>query len=147
MSSKTLFVVHCIDTEGPLKETLNATFARLNKTFRLNFEPSKKKLNDLQNKKIDLEGVEDAVAKFLNPKILNYNKNWMEIEHMLNDALSQNFRRTYIDDFNNGWIYSWHCLDHVNMKSNPRSKAVGYGKVFDFYSKILKKKKNKTRRN
>ena len=54
MSSQTLFVVHCIDTEGPLKETLNATFARLNKTFRLNFKPSKKKLNDFQNKKIDL---------------------------------------------------------------------------------------------
>lgn len=47
MSSQTLFVVHCIDTEGPLKETLNATFARLNKTFRLNFKPSKKKLNEI----------------------------------------------------------------------------------------------------
>ena len=143
MISKTLYVVHCIDTEGPLNETLNASFERLNKSFGLKIRPSIKMLKDLQQSKIDHQGIEKAVADLLNPKILKKNKNWEEIKKMLSEALSDKFRNIYLDDFNNGWIYSWHCMDHVNMKSNPRSKAVGYGKIFDFYSKILKKKKIK----
>ena len=139
MISKILYVVHCIDTEGPLNETLDATFERLNKTFNLELKPSLKKLGDLQTKKVNLSGAENAVADFLNPKLLKYNKNWVEIEKMLLVALSKKFRETYIDDFNGGWIYSWHCLDHIDLGSNPRSKTLGYGKIFNFYSKILKK--------
>ena len=54
-----------------------------------------------------------------------------EIEKKLNEIGFDNYRPIKhsniffnVYDFNNGWIYSWHCMDHVNMKSNPRSKAV-----------------------
>ena len=70
MISKTLYVVHCIDTAGPLNETLDATFERLNKAFNLELKPSLKKLCELQNKKVNLRGAENAVADFLNPKLL-----------------------------------------------------------------------------
>ena len=35
-----LHIVHCIDTEGPLKETLEDTFSRINKTYKTKLKPS-----------------------------------------------------------------------------------------------------------
>ena len=49
-----LYIVHCIDNEGPLRETLSATFERINDTFGFNFVPSHETLALLQNKQIDL---------------------------------------------------------------------------------------------
>ena len=46
-----LHIVHCIDTEGPLTESLEATFERINSTFNLELPPSKKILKELQQKK------------------------------------------------------------------------------------------------
>ena len=37
MEPSTVHVVHCIDTEGPLKETIHATFKRLEEMFGLEF--------------------------------------------------------------------------------------------------------------
>lgn len=93
---------------------------------------------NLQNKKIDLAGKEDAVAKCLAPELLKYNANWIDIDHMLDDLLSSSFRKKYPDDFNNGWVFSWHCMDHIGYLENPRHKDVGYGNIFRFYrSKLL----------
>jgi len=38
--SSNVFIVHCIDTEGPLDETLQATFTRIYEIFGIKFEPS-----------------------------------------------------------------------------------------------------------
>ena len=56
---KTLYIVHCIDTEGPLNETLNATFERLEAIFDIKLPPTSENLELVQNKKIDLNGKED----------------------------------------------------------------------------------------
>lgn len=135
---KILYVVHCVDTEGPLSETLDATFERLDSIFNIKLAPTKDNLTSLQNKKINLAGREDAVAKCFAPHLLKYNANWLELEQMLDDLLSSTFRKQYPDDFANGWVYSWHCMDHVGYLDNPRHKDVGYGNVFKFYkSKLL----------
>ena len=135
---KILYVVHCVDTEGPLNETLDATFERLDSIFDIKLAPTKDNLTLLQNKKIDLAGREDAVAKCFAPPLLKYNANWLELEQMLDDLLSITFRKQYPDDFDNGWVYSWHCMDHIGYLDNPRHKDVGYGNVFRFYkSKLL----------
>ena len=144
MVSKTLYIVHCVDTEGPLNETLDATFERLNKAFGLKIKPSQKKLIELQNKKVNLNGLENSVADFLSPKLLRYNKNLKELEEMLAMALSKKFRTTLLDDYGQGWIYSWYCVDHINLNKNPRSKIIGYGRVFEFYKNIFKKLENKS---
>ena len=69
---KTLYVVHCIDTEGPLNETLEATFERLKHIFHLDLKPSKETLIKLQNGELDLGGKEESVKTTLNPHYLNY---------------------------------------------------------------------------
>ena len=139
MDEKILYVVHCIDTEGPLNETIDATFERLESIFGIKLEANQKNLSRIQNKEIDLSGKEDAAARCFSPALLRYNSNWKELEEMLDDLLSISFRRQDLDDYGNGWIFSWHCMDHIGCSDNPRHKDVGYGNVFRFYrSKLLK---------
>ena len=68
--NKILYVVHCVDTEGPLNETLDATFERLESIFGITLEPTQDNLEFLQNRKINLDGKEDAVAKCFAPALL-----------------------------------------------------------------------------
>lgn len=127
-------IVHCVDTEGPLNESLHATFDRLNAAFGLKLHPSDDTLRALQSKSIPIGGIEEEVARMLDPKLLAYNRKWQEIDAMLDRIMSQEFRYAMIDDFGGGWIYSWHCVDHVDLPSNPRGKAIGYGEIFRRYS-------------
>ena len=125
-----LYIVHCVDTEGPLNETLDATFERLESIFYIKLAPTQENLALLQNKEMHLDGKEDAVAKCFAPSLLKYNANWVDVEQMLVDLLSINFRMQYPDDDNRGWIFSWHCMDHIGYLENPRHKDVGYGNIF-----------------
>lgn len=136
--SKTLYIIHCIDTEGHLTEGLDATFERLNDSFGLKLKPSLKSLNKLQQKALNLNGLESEVSKFVSKSLLKYNNNWVEIDEMLNELLSKKFRSNLLDSFGNSWIYNWHCMDHVGFKDNPRKRDLGYHKIFDHYKKKLK---------
>lgn len=133
----TLHVVHCIDTEGPLRETLGATFQRLRGAFGLDLPPTPENLRKLQNRELDLGGREVAVARMIAPELLAYNDSWDRILAMLDDALADGFRRKLVDDLGHGWVYSWHCMDHLHYVDNPRHKDVGYGNVFRFYRDLL----------
>jgi hypothetical protein len=133
-----IYFVHCIDTEGPLDEDLTATFGRLKSIFDIDLPQSKENLKLIQEKKINLNGKEDLVAKCFDPKLLKYNRNWEDISNMLNIAMSKSFRNELIDDFNGGWVYSWHCMDHLGFLDNPRHKDIGYGNVFKFYNEKIK---------
>jgi hypothetical protein len=141
--SKTLYVVHCVDTEGPLHETLDATFARVDSLFGIKLAATNENLLKLQNKEINLNGDELAVAKFISPELLKYNKNWLEIEEMLHRILPESFRKKFTDDSGGGWVYSWHCMDHLGFDDNPRQKDFGYGNIFRFYRNKLKDLGNK----
>jgi hypothetical protein len=136
-SPSILHVVHCIDTEGPLDESLAATFARVASTFGIELAPDSETLYKLQNRQLDLHGLETAVARMVAPELLAYNANWESIRQMLDALLSDAFRRRMVDDIGNGWVFSWHCVDHMRYADNPRRKDVGYGKVFRFYREIL----------
>ena len=137
VKKKILYVVHCIDTEGPLIETLEATFKRLDSIFGIKLKPTAANLNLIQNKKIDLSGQEEAVANCFSSDLLSYNTDWEKIDVMLEEMLSKKYREKLIDDFDGGWIYSWHCMDHAGYKDNPRHKDLGYGNVFNFYRSKL----------
>jgi len=132
-----LYVVHCIDTEGPLTEDVAATFARLENIFGLKLEASAATLARLQRGEIDLGGREEQVARVVAPRLLQYNNSWSDVRAMLDEALSPAFRNRMVDDFGRGWTYSWHCMDHAGYSDNPRRKDLGYGNVFRFYRQML----------
>ncbi len=135
---KILYVVHCIDTEGPLNESLSATFERLQSIFNIELEPTLENLQRIQNLQIDLGGQEEAVAKCFSPELLKYNRSWGDIDVMLSELLSAKFRLQQPDDFGGGWVYSWHCMDHVGLSDNPRRKDFGYGNIFSHYKEKLR---------
>ncbi len=129
----TVYIVHCIDAEGPLDESLSATFERINSIFGLNIEPSRTTLQSLQRKEIDLGGIEDDVACVVSPHVLGYKPEWGSIDAMLDRIMAPEFRKRLIDSFGGGWIYNWHCVAHVGYSINPRRRDIGWHNVFDRY--------------
>jgi len=130
---KILYIVHCVDTEGPLSESIEATFIRLNDLFDIEIPATKENLLKIQNMQIDFNGKEKAVAECFSPELLEYNSSWEKIDSMLDELLSDEFRFAKTDDFGRGWVFSWHCMDHVGLNSNPRHKDLGYGNVYNHY--------------
>lgn len=131
--SSPVYIVHCIDTEGPLHESLEATFQRLNSLFGLELEPDRELLRRLQAAEVDLGGIEQAVRKVVDPHLLAYNDTWDKIDTMLADCMSDRFRRRMLDSVGGGWVYNWFCVDHVDYDSNPRRRDIGYHNIFDHY--------------
>ncbi len=130
-------VVHCIDTEGPLYESVRATFERLRAMFGLDLEPSKEMLRRLQAGEVGLGGLEDAVRKVVDPQLLAYNDTWDKLDLMLHDCMSTDFRSRVRDSEGNGWIYNWFCVDHVDYDINPRRRDLGYHNIFDHYRQAV----------
>ncbi len=138
-NEKTVYVVHCIDTEGPLYESLDATFQRLRELFDVDLETSHATLKKLQNQEMDLGGKEELIARVVDPKLLSYNDSWEKIETMLAEIMSEPFRKKLPDADGNGWVYSWHCLDHIDFQINPRRREMGYHNIHDRYVEFLDK--------
>ena len=131
-------VVHCIDTEGPLYESVEATFERLRSIFHLELEPSVDLLHRLQAGKVNLGGLEAAVQKVVEPRLLAYNDTWASVDAMLANAMSETFRKRVCDSKGGGWIYNWFCVDHVDYEVNPRRKDIGYHNIFDHYRSTIR---------
>jgi hypothetical protein len=133
----TVHIVHCVDTEGPLHESVEATFDRLRDIFQLDLEPSSETLHRLQAGEIDLGGIEAAVQRVVDPHLLAYNDTWDKVDSMLADCLSRDFRDRVRDSAGGGWVYNWFCVDHVDYDVNPRRRDIGYHNVFDHYRTAL----------
>ena len=139
---KNVYFVHAVDTEGPLYESLGAKFERLKENFNLNFKnKTSKTLKLLKQKKINLKGKENNVAKMLSGHLINYNENWKQMQLMYKRIFRSGFRDKNSDSAGNPWVFSWHCLDHVGYKINPRKRKLGYHKIFDVYEKISRNNK------
>ena len=54
------------------------------------------------------------------------------IENMLKKISSKNFRNKIKDDSGKQYVLTWHCVDHVNYKYNPRKREINV-KIFKFY--------------
>jgi hypothetical protein len=134
----TVYVVHCIDTEGPLYESIEATFERLREIFGIELDPSSAMLQQLQKGEVDLGGLESTVKKVLAPHLLSYNDTWDKLDDMLKDAMSESFRRKISDSRGGGWIYNWFCVDHVDYEVNPRRRDIGYHNIFDHFRGVIR---------
>lgn len=137
INSGTVYIVHAIDTEGPLYESMSASFERIRDLFDLDIPCSYANLKSLQEKEIDLGGKEEDVARALSPELLNYNDSWVKIESMLERILSDEYRLAFPDSQGKGWVYSWFCLDHVGFEINPRRRDMGYHNIHDRYVELL----------
>lgn len=140
--SKNLYIVHCIDTEGPLYESIDATFERLNEILGIKIEPNVKTLHQIQSGKLDLGGKEGLARRIFAPELLDYNDTWHKLDVMLDELLSGGFRNKYKDSTGNGWCYSWFIIDHVGFDINPRRRDIGYHNIFDQYTRRLRQKGN-----
>lgn len=137
-----VYVVHCVDTEGPLYQDTLAIFKQLKNIFGISIEPSQENLKKLQEKKINLDGKEEAVQNLVDKQKISTKGSWQEIDDMLNKITSKEFRNKLLDSEGNGWIYNWFCMDHVGFTgANPRKRDAGHHRIFDHYNKIVNEQK------
>jgi len=141
----TVNVVHAVDTEGPVYESVLATFERLEEILGIKIKPSRKNLIKLRKKEIDLgsEDLKNRAANFVSEDKLNYLSTWRAINEMVKEISKKDVRSRVIDSFGGDWICTWFCLDLTGFKNNPRKKDMGSHKVFDKYSRLKKKLKIK----
>ncbi len=128
-----VYVVHCIDTEGPLNESLEATFNRIKAASGIELQPSKETLRKIQNKELDLGGYEDTLAMAFSERIMAYNRDWTDLDTMLDNITSESFRKAHADSRGGGWKYTWFVMDHVDYDENPRNRVTGYNAIWDHY--------------
>jgi len=134
---KILYIVHCVDTEGPLYESLPATFERIKNTFGIDLKPTKENLMKLKNGEGVAEDIKPLVMEFVSDDRLNYNRTLGDLEKMLDEILSKNWRQKYTDDFGQGYIFNWFIMDHIGYEINPRRRLLGYNALFEFYKEKL----------
>jgi len=130
-------VVHCVDTEGPLDESLEATFSRLKDVFGLEFEPDEERLSRLRRGEGVPAAIREAVVRMLDPHAGGYLRDWTALEAMLDRTMDPAFRRALPDRRGEGWISTWFCLDHVGYEHNPRRRDLGHHRVWDRYAARL----------
>lgn len=141
--SNTVYIVHCIDTEGPLYEDTMVPFEMLNNIFHIKIEPTQENLEKLRNCKIDLSGKEEAVANLLDKSRFITKGTWYEIEEMLQVILSEQYRNLLLDSKGCGWKYNWFCMDHIGFTGmNPRKRDAGYHNIYDYYSEKIRNNRN-----
>ena len=140
--NKEIYIVHSIDTEGPLYESRDATFRRIEELCGIKIKnKSSKNFNKIINGTYFEGKLKKKLSNFFNPHLINYNVNWSLIKKMLNFISKPKFRNQLTGADNKGYVLTWHCVDHVNYKTNPRKRTTGYGKIFQFYRNFVKKNK------
>lgn len=137
-----VFIVHHVDTEGPLKEDRKDLFQRLKLIFGIDLAPTDENVHKLQRKEIALNGLEDQVALVLDPHTINFMETWDQIDNMLSRVMAPSFRNRMTDSAGKGWIFNWHCMDHVGFIENPRHREMGHFKIFNYFEKLLEKSEN-----
>jgi len=137
--TSTVYVVHCIDTEGPLYEGVEETFKRIKDIFNVDLEPSYETLKQIQNEELDLGPQTKQIANLVAPARINMNTSWTEIDRMLDRVTSEEFRKECGDSEGNGWVYNWFCINHVGFTGeNPRRRALGPHVVFDHFKSYMR---------
>lgn len=134
-------VVHAVDTEGPLDESIDATFMRLEQIYGLQIEPTVDNLLIVQEGRGQIFGMTDFQAESAQLTFsrvnLAYNRTWDEINSVMKDFFSSRFRGKFLDSRGESWVSSWFCMDHGHIDPNPRGKQLGYGEIHHYYSNLI----------
>lgn len=132
-----LYIVHCVDTEGPIHESLEATFERLKVMFNVDMLSTKDNLKKIQKQEIDFGNQTEVIAKTFGEHLLAYNDTWDKVDSMLDKIMSKEYRDKFRDSNGNGIIYNWHCMDNVGFKTNERRRDLGFGHIFSHYKRKI----------
>lgn len=138
-NSGIVYIVHHVDTEGPLYESMAELFGRLKLIFGIDVAPTSENLLKIQNGEMALpEAANRELMAAAAPHTVTFKKDWHEIDEMLLRITSPQFRNKLQDSFGDGWIYNWHVMDHVGFTLNPRHRDMGFLNIFEFYEKLLR---------
>ena len=99
-------------------------------------KPTKSYLDDLKKGNIDIPARE-KIMTVLSGHLSSYNTTWDAVDDMHEKILGNEFRNRLLDSEGNGWVFNWHCLDHVGYEYNPRRRDIGYHNIFDHYRELL----------
>jgi hypothetical protein len=141
INDKILYIVHAIDVEGPMTETLEATFERM-RAYGLpeNVSVSNQNLELIQEGR--LEGIAPELAgslkRVFNKRALAYLTDWDQIDAMIRKVTSASFRQKFTSGDGTPYVFSWFIYDHHHgFTNNPRFHEAGTQKIFDHYMKGL----------
>lgn len=135
----TVYVVHCVDTEGPLYESKDVIFEQIKKIFGIEIESTQENYELLQNGCIDCGNSTEGIQRLIKNHRVVTKGSWNEIGRMLKKITSNEFRHKLADSEGKGWIYNWFCMDHVGFYGeNPRRRDSGHHKIFDYYNAMVK---------
>jgi len=109
----TVYIVHCVDTEGPLAE----------QPIGLDYSEPRPLNEDFNT------GLRGTIAAH-RARVLG---RWEDVLDMLRRATDSDFRR--------GWVYNWFCMDHIGFVDNPRGRAMGMHAIFDVYHRMVEQQK------
>ncbi len=138
-----VYLVYCVDTEGPLNESPSANLQRIYNITGKKFLSHTEVNNFLKSNKHFL--LKKEISKILQPNLLNYNKNTSDVKMMLDSILSKEFRSNYKDSKHNNIIYNWFIMDHFGFQSNPRKRVLGLNKIWNIYNEsYMRNQINKT---
>jgi hypothetical protein len=130
--SAPVYIVHCIDTEGPLWEPLSAKFQLLKNLLGVEVAPkTRETFERIKRGEFPLDGKEEMAKTILTGHRTDTLGTWSEVDAMLDRITAQEFRRKLSDSRGEGWVYNWFCLDLVGYEYNPRRRDLGYHNVFD----------------
>ena len=136
--SGTVYVVHCIDTEGPLYESVAATFERLKAIFNLDLKPSVALLRRLQAGEVDLGGWRVPSGRWWTRTCWLTTTLGTRSMPCSPGSCPRSSANKVCDSAGGGWVYNWFCVDHVGYGDNPRRRDMGYHNIFDHYDALLR---------
>jgi hypothetical protein len=132
-------IVHAVDTEGPLFESIEAKWLRLEEMFGIVIEEkTEANLRALLNGEIETDVPLENIRAVFSNHLSQYNTSWTEIDEMLSEIYTQRFRCQFVDSYDRPWKISWHCLDHIGYDANPRNRDLGHHKIFDRYDRWVR---------
>ena len=132
---KIVYIVHHVDVEGPLTETIEATFERMY-DFGLpkDISITKDNLHKIQDGVLDGidQNLSSKLKKVFSKRYLNYFKDWNEIDKSIIETTSKSFRQKHCSKEGDPYKYSWYIYDYHNgYKDNPRFRVKGVHKIFE----------------
>ena len=132
-----LKIVHCVDTEGPLWESIEETFLRLKAIFGIELAATLENLRRLQQGEIVIgsDATSRAAALTFSATQLAFLNDWQSIEAMLDRMDRTELRQAVRDSGGNSWYINWHCVAHHGFDAdrNPRRRDLGIHSIFDRY--------------
>lgn len=141
--SKTVYIVHCVDTEGPLYQGKSVSFEMIKNIFGLEIEQTNENLRKLQNGDLYLDGQEEAIKELVAPHRIATRGTWEEIDNMLKLTTSEEYRNKLLDSNGKGWVFNWFCMAHEGFTGkNPRRRVEGFHAVRDHYCALISKQKS-----